>query len=91
MHNSPAAKSCLQGLQRRCQSADPTCNLRSGSHVHIVLGEVDAGFEQRDQFNQSLFHRRYTPAERSAQLAGCLSCLRQGLRLNQVTHRLCLG
>ena len=88
MHDAPAGKGRLQRRQRRRQLADAPRNLGLRRHVHIVLGKVDARFEQRDQLHQRLLHRLHAPAQRAAHLARGLARLGQRLRLDQVAHRL---
>ena len=41
-------------------------DLRGWRHADIVLGEIDAGFEQRDQFEKLLLERRDAARDRSA-------------------------
>ena len=60
-------------------------------HLHVVFGEVDAGFEQRDQFHQRLLDGRHPPAERAAHLAGGLAHLGECLGFDQVANRFGLG
>ena len=75
-------------MQRRRQLADAAGNLGLRRNLHVVLGKVDAGFEQGNQLHQRLLDRRNAAAERAAHLAGGLAGLGQRLRLDQVAHRL---
>ena len=59
--------------------------------VQIVFGEVDAGFEQRDEFDEGLLYGRDAMAERAAHLAGGLARLSEGLRVDEVADRFSLG
>jgi hypothetical protein len=86
----PRAKEASSAV-RGGVSCDAAGDLGLRGHVHVVLGKVDAGFEQRDQLNQRLLHGRDAPAERAAHLAGGLAGLGQRLRLDQVAHGLGLG
>src|ERR1700674_3911480 len=52
----------------------------------VVLGEVDAGFEQRDQLYQFLLDRLQAAGECSPKLLGCDPGLVKGLRLDQVVN-----
>ena len=58
--------------------------------VQIVFGEVDAGFEQRDELDERLFYGRDTMAERATHLARGLAHLGESLRVDEVTHRFSL-
>ena len=57
----------------------------------IVLGEINPGFEQRDQFHQLLFDRAQAARECTLQLLGCDLSLKKSLRLDQVADRFRLG
>ncbi len=79
------AASCADALQDRRQAAQ---NLGGRRHADVVLGEIDAGFEQRDQFQQ-LFLQRGQPAR-----DGAFHLLRRDARLvesggvDQIAHGL---
>ncbi len=56
-------------------AVDAARDLRFRGDVDIVFGEVDAGFEKRDQLDQGLLHGRDAAAECAAHLAGGLARL----------------
>ena len=58
---------------------------------NIVLGEINAGFEHRDQLHQFLFDGLQAAGERAFQLLGCDLGLIERLRLDQIADRLRLG
>ena len=86
MHDAPVGKGGGKRGKRRRQFADAPGDLGFGRHIHVVLGKIDAGFEQCDKVNQRPLHRPHAPAERTAHLAGCLTSLGERLRLDQVAH-----
>ena len=91
MDDAAAGKRGLKGGQGRREFADAAGDLGLRSHVNVVLGKVDASFEQRDQFDESLLDGSDAAAERSAQLAGGLASLGERLRLDQIADGLSLG
>lgn len=73
--------------KRRRQRIDAPRNFVLRRHINIVLGEVNTGFEQGNQLNQRLLHRRHSVAQCAPHLAGGLACLGERLRIDQVPHR----
>ena len=64
---------------------------RVGSDGDVVFGEIDAGFEQRDQLHQLLLDRLQAFRERAFELLGGDLGLEEGLRVDQVADRFGLG
>ena len=62
-----------------------------GSDGDVVFGEIDAGFEQRDQLNQLLLDGLQATGKRAFELLGRDSRLVERLRLDQVADGLGLG
>ena len=91
MDDAAAGERGFKGGERRGEFGDAAGDLGLRRHVHVVFGEVDAGFEQRDQLDQRLLDGRDATAERAAHLAGGLARLRECLRIDQVAHRFSLG
>ena len=87
MHNAAARERGLKSRERRCDLADAPSDLGLRRHVDIVFGEVDACFEQSNQFHEGLLGRRSAMAECTTHLAGGLPRLRQRLRIDQVANR----
>ena len=91
MDDAAASKGGLQGRQWRRQLTNAASDFGRGSHIHIVLGKVDTGFEQGDQFNQRLLYGRNTVAECAPHLAGGQARLGERLRFNQIADGFSLG
>ena len=87
MNDAAASERGFERGERRRQLVDAPRDLGLRRHVHIVFGKVDAGFEQRDQFNERLLDGRNAMAERATHLAGGLARLRERLRVDEVAHR----
>ena len=91
MNDAAARERGFERSERRGQRVDAARDFGLGRHVHIVFGKVDAGFEQGDELNQRLLDGSDAAAERATHLAGGQARLGEGLRLDQVAHRLGLG
>ena len=57
-----------------------------GRHLDIVFGEIDAGFEQRDQLQQMLLHRLKPPRDRTFGLPRGDARLIQRGGFDQIAH-----
>ena len=84
----PRANEASSAASGGIELGDAASDLGLRRDVDIVFGKVDAGFEQRDQFDQGLLHGRDAAAERAAHLAGGLARLGERLRVDQVADRL---
>ena len=56
--SSPYWKLAASAANAGVNGREAAQDLRGGRHADIVFGEIDAGFEQRDQFQQLLLERR---------------------------------
>src|SRR5579872_2111874 len=75
----------FEGLADRVDAFE-NCRIRQDRN--IVFREVDARFEQRNQFDQLLFDWLQALRKRSFKLLCCHLCLIQRLRFDQITNRL---
>ena len=75
-------------VQHRVEAAQ---DFGIGRHADIVLGEIDAGFEQRDQFQQLLLQRRDAARNRAAGLLRGDPRLVERGGFDQVAHGFGLG
>jgi len=73
------------------QRREPPQDLPGGGHADIVLGEIDAGFEQRDQLQELFLERREAAREGPFHLARGHTRLVQRGGFNQVAHGFGLG
>src|SRR6185437_9971537 len=65
-------------------------NFSSWGYVEIVFGEIDAGFEKRDELDKRSLDRSDAARKRAPHLAGRLTRLSESLGFNEVAHSLSL-
>ena len=87
----PYAKDAASSFSGASHRGDALENLLRGKDGDIVLGKIDARFEQRDQLHQLLFDGLQAAGERAIQLLGRDSGLIERLRLDQVADSFGLG
>ncbi len=84
VNDAATGEGCLQRSEGRRELVDAAGDLLLWRHVDIVFREIDAGFEERDEFHEGLLQGLHAMAERAAHLAGGLTSLREGLRIDEV-------
>ena len=82
----PNAKLAARRATPSATGSQPPQNLRRGRHADIVLGEIDARFEQGDQFQQLLLQRRDAARNRAAGLLRGDARLVERGGIDQVAH-----
>ena len=70
MHDLAVSERGGQLLERLADGGDAFENSWIGQDRNVVFGEIDAGFEHRDQLDQLLFDWLQTPGESAFELLG---------------------
>ncbi len=86
MHDTPTGVGCVKRGKRRREFADAASDFGLRGHVNVIFCEVDAGFEEGDEFDEGLLHGLYAAAECAAHLACGLAGLGQGLGFDEIAH-----
>ena len=90
VHNAAARERSFKRGKRWQKLGDAAGDLGLRSYVNVIFGEVDAGFEQSDQFDKGLLDGRDAAAEGATHLACGLARLGEGLCVDEIAHRLSL-
>ena len=88
MHQLAVGEARDQRAERRSIRCEPAQDLFGRRDADIVLGEIDAGFEQRDQFQQLLLHGPDPPRNRPFHLLRRDARLIQRGGFDQIADRL---
>ncbi len=75
-----------RGGRRRQHGLEAAQDLVGGRHADVVFGEIDAGFEQRDQLQQLLLERGDAARNRAARLLRGDARLVERGGFDQVAH-----
>src|SRR5579862_2664576 len=86
MHQLAVSEAGDERGDRRMHGLNAPENFGGRSHVDVVLGEVDAGFEQCDQLDQLILHRPQPPRYRSFGLLRGDARLVQRCSFDQIAH-----
>src|SRR5208282_4329781 len=84
MHNAAARKGSFQRREGRVELVYTTGDFGLRCDVDIVFGEVDAGFEEGDEFDERLLDWLHAMTQSAPHLAGCLTGLREGVRFDEI-------
>jgi len=85
VNDASASEGGFESSERRNEFVDAAGDFGLRRYVYVVFGEVDSGFEERDEFDKGLLDGGNATAERSSHLACGLTSLREGLRFDEVT------
>src|SRR5581483_623112 len=91
MHELAEGEAAGQLLERQAQAGDAFEDGGIRQDGNVILGEIDAGFESRDQFHQLVLDGLKAAGQSSFELLGGYPRLVQGLGVDKVAHGLGLG
>ena len=91
MHDLSVGEGGCKLFKRASYRRDTLQDLLGWQDGDVIFGEVDAGFENRNQLDQFLFYRLQTARERAFELLSRNFCLIKSLGIDEITDCFGLG